>query len=288
MMNPHILIQGPARVPNWRLRHVMQMSRHRPEPLRPGRHDDKYIRGYRLMLLAFAAAGGDVAKQTAVFREYPHVWQAHRLHYSPDIEHRQILEARLLTSETLEEIAGRYHTTPEAIDYFEKLFFHVRDRLDNPLWISVMIKGGPSSGRENKNGVMTDQERAYVYRWFAYFGGPLALDAAVNGMVSTIPKHAEDVRNWFDTTLNETVRIGAAAAAVTLRLNQKNMMQLIKLASRKSAAKTATSAKDSSPELEEWAGTVLAEIGEGRALLERAKSQAMKSTAEPCPTHDSP
>jgi hypothetical protein len=268
LFHSYILSQTALRDPQWRSRRVMQLIGGNPEPLRPGRCDDKYIRAYRLMLLAFAAAGNDVVQQNAVVLEYPHVWHAHHLHNSPDIEHRQILEARLLTCETLDEIARRYDTAPQVVDCYEKLFFHVRDRLDNPLWIGVMIKGGPSSGRENKSDVMTDQERAYVYRLFAYCGGPLVLDAAVSGMASTtILMRAEDVP---DTALNQIVR--TCAAAVTLRLNSKNMIPMMKLAVRMRAAKAATSARDSGPDFEEWAGTVLTAIDEdpaGRILFER-------------------
>src|SRR6266404_2714912 len=124
-MNAEFLMMSPVRRPQWRLDRVVQMLGHRPSPMRPGRLDDYNIQVYRQVLLELAAAGDDESKRDAVFREYPHVCNAHLLHYSPDIERRQILEARLLTNETFDEIASRYATTPQVIDYYEKLFFHV-------------------------------------------------------------------------------------------------------------------------------------------------------------------
>ena len=266
-MNPNIFIQGlPFRRPKWRLERVVQLISRRPNPLRPGRYDDHYVRAYRRILLELAAADDDEAKREAVFLEYPHVCRGHLLHYSPDIERRQILEARLLTSETIQEIAIRFATVPEVIDYYEKLFFHVRDRLQCSDWIRKVIKGPRGDYRDDGEGVVTDEQRGYVYRLFAFFGGPLVLDAAVNGMINTtMPQHAEDVHAWFDDALNKIVKTSAAAAATTLQFNQQNMMQMIKLALRTSSARAATRAKLADPLLEQRIEQALATIGCGPA-----------------------
>src|SRR6476620_4480541 len=134
----------------------MELIGHRPEPVRPGLHDDRYIRSYRLMRLALEAAGDDTSKRKAVIRQYPDVWRAHQLHHSPDLMCRQIMEARLLTSETIAEIASRFDMSPAAVDYYEKLFFHVRDRLQSKDWINKIIKGPCRGDSGNRTGVTAD------------------------------------------------------------------------------------------------------------------------------------
>jgi hypothetical protein len=213
------------------------MISQRPRPLNSTRGDDNFVRPYRNLLLELTAAGDDETLQNAAIATRPDVYDAHRLHYSPDFERRAILQARLLTSETFAEIAGRFATTPKAIDYFEKLFFHVRDRLQNRDWIVKTIVGSRDSYRRNKTGGMTAEERGYVYRLFGYFGGPLALDAVISGSVATtMPRGTEEIDDWFNGALNQIVRTTAAAAAATLRLNKQNMFRVMKLALRTSAA----------------------------------------------------
>ncbi len=152
-MNPKDLIQSPFRSPQWRLHRVMEMIRHRPRPLRPRRSDDHNIRVYRWVLLELAAAGENDERRDAVFRQYPAVGQAHLLHYSADIENRQVLEARLLTTESFPEIAHRFATEPATIKYYEQIFFHVRDRLKHGDWIRKVIRGTISTGQRGERAV---------------------------------------------------------------------------------------------------------------------------------------
>jgi hypothetical protein len=281
-MNPHILMQGPFRRPQWRLDRAVQLISHYPDPLRPGRHDDHYVRVYRQLLLALAAAGRSKAEQEAVSRACPHVYGAHKLHYSSQRESQQILEARLLTHESIDEIALRFGVAPQAIDYYEKLFFDVRDWLDCTGWIRIMaIKGPLSTYGDNNKGEMTLEQRGYLYRLFAYFGGPLVLDAIVNGLgTKTRPQFGDDVGDWFDDALKQIVRSTALAAAHSVQLNERNMMQFIRLAQRKRPARSATRASGPPKDFDKWVEEVWATISQdqaGRALLERAKIQNASS-----------
>src|SRR4051794_25022874 len=125
----HLASLLPLRLPHWRLNRVTEMLRHRPQPLRPGRKDDHPIRAYRRLLLELLAAGDNEVKLTAVREERPAVHEAHRYHYSPDFRWRQEIEARLLTRESLENIAFKLGANPKAVEYYASLFFDVRDAL---------------------------------------------------------------------------------------------------------------------------------------------------------------
>ena len=80
---------------------------------------------------------------------------------------------RLLTCETLEEIDGRFATEPRVIEFYESVFINVRDQLQHRDWVSKVIVSVRSSIARMIRGGMTDEQRGYVYRLFAYFGGPL-------------------------------------------------------------------------------------------------------------------
>lgn len=74
-----------------------------------------------------------------------------------------------------------------------KIFFDIRDRFPSTDWIQKVTIGPRSSYRDMKPGAMTDQQRGYVYRLFAYHGGPLALDAVIGAAGSaTMPRAADE------------------------------------------------------------------------------------------------
>jgi hypothetical protein len=275
-MNLQFIRQSPFRRPQWRMDRVMQMLGNRPQPLRPTRHDDHNIRIYRQILIDLGTAKDDESRRDEIFREYPEVCRAHLLHYSPDVESRQILEASLLTTKSFTEIANRFATEPRAIEYFEGLFFNVRDRLSSSFWIRQVIRGRFDTGRDVNDKNLRLAQRGYVLRLFAFFGGPLVLDAMVQGLSATkTPPHEQDVSGWFADALGQLVRSSAAAAASTIEMNQKTMTQMIKLAFRARAAAPKTGKGSPSAPSEETLEKILAAV-EGsiasRELPETAKA----------------
>lgn len=260
-MSPDILIKSPTRSPAWRLGRVMEMIRHRPRPLTPRWADDHNIRAYRRILLELAAAGDDGDRRDAVFCEYPAVCKAHMLHYSADVESRQILEARLLTTESFAEIAVRSATEPATVKYYEQIFFNVRDRFECRDWIRKVIRGPAIAGRGIENTRSSRAVRGYVLRLFAFHGGAIALDAVINGMVAKdMPQRTKEVEGWFVDVLGQLIRTTAAAAASTLEMNQTNMIQIIKMALRASAAVSKTGTVLPSTEYEKAMEKILASI----------------------------
>jgi hypothetical protein len=228
---------NPFRPPQWRADRVMQMLDHRPKPLRPRGFDDHYVRAYRNFLISYLAAGQDEELRQAAIVERPHVYHAHLLNFAPDVQLRQIAEARLLTSESISDIAKRFVTDEKAIDYFEKLFFNVRDRLHARDWIAKVILGSPQDRAPNKDGIITAGQRGFLYRLFGHSGGPLALDAMIGGLSPrAMPQQIEDVGAWLDDALAQIVRSRAAQAASVFTINKYNVMHIMKLALREKRA----------------------------------------------------
>ena len=156
---------------------------------------------------------------------------AHCLYHAADVERRQILEARLLTGESDEEIARRFDIAPDAVNCYEKLFFNVRDRLHCSDWIYLTTLRRPAAGAANENGALTDEERGFVYRRFGYYGGPLVLDAEISvlGPIEA-PQRGENLGAWMDEAFGEIVRTRAALAASSLATGNRDAMRLIRLA----------------------------------------------------------
>ena len=229
----HLASLLPLRLPHWRLNRVMEMLRHRPQPLRPRWKDDHPIRAYRRLLLELLAAGDDEEKLNAVKKERPAVYEAHRYHYSPECRKRQEIEARLLTRESLEEIASKLGADPKAIEYYASLFFDVRDALDHRSWVSLMIRSRMRYDEESGCS-RAEAERGYVMRLFGYFGGPLVLDALMNPLGETKPPRERRgdpslVRRGSDTNRS---RHWEQRQPRPLRLQARTALQLIRLAQR--------------------------------------------------------
>ena len=145
---------------------------------------------------------------------------------------QHILQARLLTTETFAQIAGRLGTNELVIQFYADLFFDVRDRLEARDWIMKVILGPPElRSKFNKDGTLTDAQRGVLYRLFAYRGGPLVLDSLIAGIGNlNRPTRAEDVAEWMDGSLQEIIRTRAVMAARLFEVNSKNAMRLLKLA----------------------------------------------------------
>jgi hypothetical protein len=235
---PHL---DPFPSTQWRANRAVQLIERR---LKPRRWDDRYVRTYRRFLLDCLAASGDERRLQAAELAWPDVCHAHKLHSYSDQEWPHLLEARLLTREPFDAIARRFDVPASAIDWYEKLFFNVCDRLDCRDWVAKSIRGEPADIDPNQNGVMTQQQRAMVYRWFGYQGGTRALDAIVVALApNPMSTPNNDAATWCGEAMWQAIRCKAAMAVCALEIDQTNAIQLLKLALRQQSVVAATSAR---------------------------------------------
>jgi hypothetical protein len=86
---------------------------------------------------------------------------------------RQLLEARLLTSQSISEIAAACSLSPEVVNAYHTLFFDVRERLHARDWVMVMaVRSHPLNDFDGP------QPRG-VWAYSAFTGGPRVLEAVV-------------------------------------------------------------------------------------------------------------
>jgi hypothetical protein len=150
------------------------------------------------------------------------------LHYSADWLTRQQVEARLLTGQSYDEIGSKLPATPKAVEYYEQLFFNVRDRLACKDWISNIIEQRRRDERE-WGCTSEEAERGYVMRKFAYSGGPLVLDALLNPIQTANPQ-PRNVEEWFQECAASGIAVAAASAVTATEFTHAETLQLMKLA----------------------------------------------------------
>jgi hypothetical protein len=201
---------NPLRSPCWRCERVLSLAAARPRPRRPSpESDDEDVRAYFEFLLAWrgSLARGAPLEQAGVA---PGLAQAHELYHDPDAEKRAILEARLVTGESDAEIAAETGLPPALVRWYESLFFNVRDRLRCLPWMVKTIRGPGALPTVDHAGELTEHGRNVAYKLFAFFGGPVALDALL-AAISPRPPGAS-ISAWLDDTMRQRVRLVALMA----------------------------------------------------------------------------
>ena len=231
-MNPKFAQINPMRLPHWRYERVVELLRCRPRPGRVTREDDHPIRRAHRMFSELAVAGSNQARIGEIRNEHADFWRAHEIHYSTDSLTRHMLEAHLLVQDlSFEEIAPRFDTTRETVEYFAQVYYDVRDRLKSSMWIQKIIRGDYDPFCRPAKGGGGELSRGYVLRTLAYSGGRHILEAAIQGLTGNRkPESGAEILHWLGATLEQSVRSAAVAAGLTLQVDSKNAMQLMRIA----------------------------------------------------------
>jgi hypothetical protein len=221
---------NPFRSPHWRADRVTQLLCRGPKPLPPRRYDDRYVRIYRKFMCEYSQPDWDEERQQSLALSMPDAYDAHLLHFGPDRELRNMLQARLLSGESLAEIARRFELAPDVVDIYEKVFFNVLDRLESRDWIVKVIKDDREPSDTCGSGALTDSQRWRQYRLFAYFGGPLVLDALIAALSPIRASLAADeFDRRFDDSIRQVIRSQATLASCLLEPCSGDSMRLLKL-----------------------------------------------------------
>lgn len=223
---------NPFRDPAWRHNRVLEMVDHKPKPLQPDRdYDDEIIKMYRDFLLKWNKGNADT--RVRLFHNNPGLFYAHNWRSHPDQDWRALLEARILAREPDEFIAEEFSTIPETVQYYEKLFFNVRDRLHSRTYIVKTVLGPSANQIAGVEGLMTDVMRRTSYKLFGYYGGPLILDIIISGFeAGPFPQKPEKAREWLDAAIKTTIQQRASLAARCFVVNKWSVMQLLEIQQR--------------------------------------------------------
>lgn len=211
---------NPFREPNWRYNRVLELAERQGAPGRVSwRTDDDYVKVAKNFVVQYNRLPEEERNQ--LFASNPGLYYAYMLNEAPDEEVNCMVQARILAGETDAEIADHICTLPATIEWYEALFFNVRDRLGCQDWIVSTILG-PSAERGVK-----DRSFDFAAKMFGYFGGSLALEVIATGFnIEDRPKGRDQVSDFLDTATMIGLKRKSAMAAMTFEVNKFNVMQL--------------------------------------------------------------
>jgi len=220
----------PYRSPAWRYEEAARLNESRLRDAENSAPDNESRECVKFLRAWNRCTRGNVTDNTVEERKrrlalkFPGLFWAYMVYSRPEGDWiRTEIDARVLAGQTDEEIAQKVSTRPEAIKWYEALWFNVRDRLANQGYISNHIIG-PTVGFG-----LTGSTLDMSAKFFGYFGGPYVLEYILRGSNGTVAKPSkpdDDVAPFFNAHWDAAVRRRSAEAANTFDVNQFNVMQL--------------------------------------------------------------
>jgi hypothetical protein len=137
----------------------------------------------------------------------PALNEAFAVYHDGSTPTRWELEARILAGESDEVIGRQFSLQPEAVRWYEAIFFNVRDRLQAKSYITNHVirlyqqGGNPGVNLET------------LWKWYGYWGGSRVLDAIVSNFAALPqPTDSNQVEQYFDEQLKQAIKYRAAVA----------------------------------------------------------------------------
>ena len=150
---------------------------------------------------------------------------AYEFYHAQSGRTRGELEARILANEPSEAIGSRFNLCAEAVDWFESLFFNVRDCLRASGYITHQV----IRPHDPWQGLPSDIER--LWKLIGYWRGPQALDELINGLAAPSPSgDKSDFHRQINDHLRTAVSCKALVAIEMLPLDDpKTAMKFLKV-----------------------------------------------------------
>lgn len=246
LLNAHYQKFNPFRTPDWRWERVLHLCDRHPTPGRCTKWDDDFIKQAREHLLLWRRF--TPAQREQLFWKNPGLTYAIDIYEKLNIGERTstalTIEARLLANQSYDQIADEAGTLPAAIDWYEALFFNVRDHLKKRDWIfsnvlapammRAKVEAGDSDGFESfstfKNSEVAKPFFDGSLKFFAYFGGPYLVDHLITGFRAGQPLESLDnIDQWYDRTMGSLVRRRSTQAAGQFEINKFNVTELFQV-----------------------------------------------------------
>ncbi len=234
---------NPFLRPDWRFERVLKLVGRVPTPGRTTKLDDRFIKKARSFMLKWRK--GEGAREQLLIED-PGLYYAYmiydNIHTDPEV--RFMLEARLLSGQPADEIANALKTLPDAVKWYERLFFNVRPFLSHHDWIvkHVLL---PSADRfldadddddddddvaahpQNNVPLIVRPHLDMTLKFFAYFGGPILCEFMIGGFKRGMTVHShEDIAPWFNEQWQLTLQRRSTQAAGVFEVNRYNVMEL--------------------------------------------------------------
>jgi hypothetical protein len=163
---------SPLRPPDWRWRKV---TAYKEAGRRIPRSKTDSLMSKLLRFSTLLDGCADEFESVDLSEEYPELCDAHAL-YTHDgaSSSKWELEARLLARESYDSIYEKMHIRPETTDIYEKVFFHVSDRLTSKSWIINCVIG------RSIHAGLTERDYDLLWKMYGLFSGPYMLDLVIS------------------------------------------------------------------------------------------------------------
>lgn len=168
-------------------------------------------------------------KLAELFPDDPALYYAYDIFLRPESDPCRIgIEARLLARQTDNTIAKALCIyDPKTIDWYEKLFFNVRDRLESTDYISKQVIGNMLG----KGGLEDPQNYGLSAKFFGYFGGEVMLEFVLNGIDRNIapPREGDRIVDYADAFVESMVRGRSMLVAQQFQVDTYKIIPLLEL-----------------------------------------------------------
>lgn len=171
------------RSPLWRWDRVNYLLKSRNRKPVAGMDDETIVEAYKFLKKwrrIDNATGYDNEYEREMYRretlyfDNPGLYHAYELFLNGPERRAQELEAWILTREEDPQIAERLGVLPHFVDWYERLFFNVRDRLHISSYINHVIDRATNQG-------LADLNYTNIAKFFAYHSGPIVLEILLEG-----------------------------------------------------------------------------------------------------------
>lgn len=229
----------PFRRTEWRFNRVIAMCDRVPTPGRCTPRDDEYVRRARNFLLRYRAFDEDRREELRYEDEDLYAaFDVYRKKADQEGDQAFTLESRILSGQTDEQIAEHYSFGPRTVDYYESLFFNVRDRMTRRDWMTTQVLI-PALKRDVKQATTTSawqpQDHAVIktqldgsLKFFAYFAGPYVLEQMLVGFDHTSRANSPDEAGtgWCERHYIKGLKRKAAQTVNFFEVNKFNVMDV--------------------------------------------------------------
>lgn len=210
--------RNPNRPADWRWRRAVLLVEGRIK--RSRRVDDTWVlRAARFQ--ATLRGCRDDGDHEALAEGMPDLYGAHSYFADPDPMRRWSLEARILSGESFEAIAGRFGIDAGVVTAFEKVYFDLVDRLDTDyvLLVAVGLHPGP-----------TTPSLGSIWKWFGLHGGAHVLDFLLSTDTGpNKPESREQVGDFVHAHVRAVLVRKIAVGVMTLPVDGHSASKVLEL-----------------------------------------------------------
>ncbi len=247
---------NPFRRVNWRFERVLALLDRDP-PGRPTKRDDDYVREARAFVQKWRHLDPD-DREEQLFFAHPGLYYAYQMH-EREVESEDntlYLQARLLAGMPTQKICEATSMHPDAVDWYERLFFNVRPYLKQRDWVQSQILV-PAMVRNFVSGSGTDIQledsvpafakpfKDASLKMFAYYAGPVMCEYMIAGFQQGKMLDSVDrLGQYLDDHWKMAVRARSAQVIRTCSVNKYNVMQLFEIHNQIIAVETSGEAEN--------------------------------------------